>query len=141
MEKSGNWIDTILDSNPYSSPFSRLGKIRSSGITDLRYGNITEDDWKERDRFEQSGDKRIPVSLPKNVGCYTVATTIAKETNKLDDGIVGDGLVPVKSALGIHKKKELNLSFTESHQYIFRNMKHLDLLSSFDVYETIKNRL
>ena len=34
-----DWIDTILEISPYSAPFSRLGKIRSRGITDLRYGN------------------------------------------------------------------------------------------------------
>jgi pimeloyl-ACP methyl ester carboxylesterase len=52
LERAGNWIDIILEISPYSAPFSRLGKIRSAGVTDLRYGNILDEDWKGRDRFE-----------------------------------------------------------------------------------------
>lgn len=51
LEKGGNWINSLLEISPYSAPFSRLGKVRSCGVTDLRYGNITEADWKDRDRF------------------------------------------------------------------------------------------
>ena len=139
LERGGNWIDIILEISPYSAPFSRLGKIRSSGITDLRYGNILDEDWEGRDRFEHSGDDRIPVPLPNNVQCYTIAATTGKESSELGDDLIGDGLVTLNSALGRHKNPDLNLLFPETHQWIGRNMNHLDLLSHPDVYETIKN--
>ena len=78
LEKGGNRIDKILQMNPYSAPFSTLGKIRSRGITDLRYGNVVDDDWKGRDRFNAGGDRRIPVPLPESVQCYAIAATLRK---------------------------------------------------------------
>ena len=141
LEKGGNWIDIILKISPYSAPFSRLGKIRSCGVTDMRYGNVVDDDWKGRDRFEFSGDQRIPVPLPKGIQCYSIAATTGKESNKLGDDLIGDGFVTLRSALGRHKNAELNLLFPETHQWVGRNMKHMDLLNHPEVYETIKKWL
>jgi len=141
LEKGGNWITIILEISPYSAPFSRLGKIRSAGITDMRYGNVVDDDWKGRDRFESSGDQRIPVPLPEGVQCYSIAATTGKESSKLGDDLIGDGLVTLRSALGHHKNSELNLLFPEIHQWVGRNMNHMDLLSHSEVYETIKKWL
>jgi pimeloyl-ACP methyl ester carboxylesterase len=141
LEKGGNWIDTILEVSPYSAPFSRLGKIRSRGITDLRYGNVLEDDWKGCDRFDFRGDQRTPVPLPESVQCYSIAATTGKESNKLGDSLMGDGLVSLNSALGRHKNAELNLLFPQSHQWVGRNMSHLDLLNHPEVYEIIKKWL
>lgn len=141
LEKGGNFIETILEISPYSAPFSRLGKIRSCGITDLRYGNVVDEDWKGRDRFEFSEDQRIPVPLPKGVQCYSIAATRGKESNKLGDDFIGDGLVTVSSALGRHKNAELNLLFPETHQWVGRNMNHMDLLNHPEVYATIKKWL
>ena len=141
FEKGGSWINMMMEISPYSAPFSRLAKIRSSGITDLRHGNVVEDDWQGRDRFEVSADQRIPVSLPEGVQCYAIAAAASKEPKKLRDDLVGDGLVPISSALGRHKRAELNLSIPETNQWIGRNMNHLDLLNHPEVYETIKKWL
>ena len=141
LEKGGNWLEIVLKISPYSAPFSRLGKIRSSGVTDMRYGNVVDDDWKGRDRFEFSGDQRIPVPLPEGVQCYSIAATTGKESNKLGDDFIGDGLVTLSSALGRHKNAELNLLFPETHQWVGRNMSHMDLLNHPEVYKTIKKWL
>jgi hypothetical protein len=141
LERAGNWIDIILEISPYSAPFSRLGKIRSAGVTDLRYGNILDEDWKGRDRFEYSGDRRIAVPLPDGLKCYTIAATTSEKSSILGDKLIGDGLVTLNSALGRHKKADLNLLFPETHQWIARDMNHLDLLNHLEVYETIKHWL
>ncbi|MBA3012743.1 MAG: GPI inositol-deacylase [Proteobacteria bacterium] len=141
LERAGNWIDILLDINPYSAPFSRLGKIRSAGITDLRYGHILDEDWKGHDRFKYSGKRESHVPLPENVQSYTIAATTCKGTSRLGDQLVGDSLVTVNSALGHHKNTELALVFPKSHQKIVRNMNHLDLLNQSEVYETIKRWL
>jgi hypothetical protein len=138
LEKGGNWVNILLEISPYSSPFSRLGKIRSCGVTDLRYGNVVEADWKEQDRFEFSGDPRTPVPLPENVQCYSIAAVTGKKATKLNDDLIGDGLVTVNSALGLHKKPEFNLLFPKTNQWVGRNMNHMDLLSHPQVYERIK---
>ncbi len=38
LERVGNWVDVILGKTPYAAAFGRLGKMRSAGVTDLRYG-------------------------------------------------------------------------------------------------------
>lgn len=141
LEQGGNWIDGILETNLYSAPFSRLGKIRSSGLTDLRYGNVVDDDWNGHDRFRVNGDKRVPVPLPAGVACYAIAATTSQEFNILGEDVIGDGLVKVSSALGHHQNASLALAFPESQQWVARDMNHTALLSHPDVYERMKTWL
>jgi pimeloyl-ACP methyl ester carboxylesterase len=140
LEKGGNWIDNLLEINPYSAPLARLGKIRSSGVTDLRYGNVVTEDWQGQDRFELAGDYRIPVPLPEGVQCYAAAGTIRKEASEVG-ALIGDGLVTVDSALGSHQMRERQLIFPETQQWVGREMNHFDLLNHPEAYETIKNWL
>lgn len=141
LERGGNWVDTLLTSSAYSAPLARLGKIRSAGITDLRFGNLRDEDWRDRDRFKRSGDLRRPMPLPKGVACYAIAATISKKPANLRDGLIGDGIVPLASALGHHADRRLGLTFDESHQYVIQGGNHLDLLSRAEVYEQIKRWL
>ena len=140
LERLGNRIIGALDLSPYTNALARLGKIRSAGITDLRYGNLLDDDWYGRDRFEQSGDHRRPMPLPEGVQCYAIAATQEK-TGGLDAALPGDGIVPVDSALGRHEDPAMSLSFAESRMWIGQDMNHFDLLSKPTVYEHIKQWL
>lgn len=45
VEQVGNLVDIALEVSPYSQALSRLGKIRSAGTTDLRHGNLIDEDW------------------------------------------------------------------------------------------------
>jgi len=116
----------------------KLGKLRSSGLTDLRYGSILDEDWKGHNRFKHSKDNRQAVPLPNNVKCYAIATTTGKKPGRINDNLIGDGLVTLNSALGRHKSPDLNLLFPESYQWVGRNMNHVDLLNHPNVYKTIK---
>jgi hypothetical protein len=141
LERGGHWMDVILGISLYTAPFARLGKIRSAGVTDLRHGNLLDEDWEGRDRFEHSRDFRQPVPLPEGVQCYAIAATTGKRAGDLSDRILGDGLVPVGSALGRHADPRRALSFPESRQWIGYGMNHLDLLSHPDVYAKIRRWL
>jgi len=137
LERGGNWVDVILGATPYAAPFARLGKLRSAGITDLRYGNVLDEDWKGRDRFARAGDIRKPVPLPDGVQCFAMAATTGKKPGDLRDRLVGDGLVPVASALGRHEDPRRSLSFPESHRWIGYGLKHLDLLGRSEVSDQL----
>jgi len=137
LERIGNWVNVVLELSPYTSPLARLGKIRSAGITDLRYGNLLDDDWEGRDRFEHVGDPRRPVPLPQNVRCYAIAATTARENAGFRCGLPGDGLVPVSSALGRHREPVRTLAFAESRQWIGYEMNHWDLLNRPAVYQQL----
>lgn len=138
LERGGNWVDIILDGTPFTAPLSRIGKIRSSGITDLRYGNVIDEHWHGRDRFERSKDNRQPVPLPKDVKCFALAGTTGKKVGDVRDLLLGDGLVQVKSALGKHEDPRLQLLFPEERQWLGYGVNHMDLLNDLNVYEKIK---
>src|SRR5271166_2068859 len=137
LERVGNWVDVILGKTPYAAAFGRLGKVRSSGVTDLRYGNLMDEDWLGRDRFARDPDPRRSVLLPEGVACYAVAATTASSAGGLKDRLVGDGLVPVASALGRHRDPARTLNFPAGRQWIACETGHLDLLSRRNVYERI----
>ena len=141
LERGGNWVDMLLSSSAYAAPLARLGKIRSAGITDLRFGNLVDEDWKERDRFERSDDLRVAVPLPEGVACYAIAATTGKTAGDLSDRLIGDGIVPLPSALGRHPNPRLALTFDESRQWVAYGTNHLDLLSRPEVYAQMKRWL
>lgn len=141
LERGGNWVDVMLGASPYSAAFARLGKIRSAGITDLRYGSLVDEDWEHGDRFARAKDNRLAVPLPQAVPCYAVAASIAKKSGALSEQLLGDGLVPLRSALGQHANPGLNLAIPPSRQWIGYGMNHLDLLGRKEVYEQIREWL
>lgn len=130
LERGGNWLDAILGISRYSAPLTRLGRLRSAGITDLRYGNVLEEDWADKDRFELAGDRRVHVPLPDGVACFAVAGTAKGD---------GDGLVPIDSALGIHSDPTRTLAFPEAHRHE-AELSHIELLSA-DVYPKLREWL
>jgi hypothetical protein len=138
LERGGHWIDRLLGASRYSAPLARLGKIRSAGVTDMRFGNVMDEHWAGRDRFGHTGDLRGQLVLPDGVQCYAIAATKSRAAG---GRLSGDGLVPVDSALGRHAKPELTLGFPETDQWIAYGMGHLDLLSRAEVYETIRSWL
>ncbi len=135
LERIGNWVDVVIGRTPYAAAFGRLGKLRSAGVTDLRFGNIEDEDWHGRDRFAREPDPRRPVALPDGVACYAIAATAAASPGDLKDRLLGDGLVPVMSALGRHKEFSRDLNFAPDRQWVACETGHLDLLSRRDVYE------
>jgi pimeloyl-ACP methyl ester carboxylesterase len=138
LERGGNWIDLLLGLSRYSAPLSNLGKLRSAGVTDLRYGNVLDVDWSGRDRFAHGRDPRRLLELPSGVRCYAIAATLTPTPGKK---LRSDGLVPVDSALGRHHDPERALAFPEDHRWIGYGMGHLELLGRSEVYEKLRSWL
>jgi hypothetical protein len=134
LEKLGNWVDTALGSNPVTRPFAAIGQLRSAGITDLRYGHVVPADWQDADRFAAGPDGRQPVPLPRGVACFAVAATLgavpAGDGGARLDAALGDGLVPVASALGQHADAARSLDFPAERQWIAVDTGHIALMHS-----------
>jgi pimeloyl-ACP methyl ester carboxylesterase len=130
LERAGNWVDVILGSTPYSKPFAKLGQLRSAGITDLRYGHVLDADWLGHDRFRRQPDQRQVLPLPEGVACFAVAATTAAKRSALADRLLGDGLVPLNSALGQHSEPQRCLQFAKTAQWIAYRCNHMALLSN-----------
>lgn len=133
-ERIGNWVDKFLVISRYSAPLGQLGKLRSAGVTDLRYGNVLDVDWKDRDRFAREGDPRTGVCLPAGVQCFAIAGSKDLERSSTP---AGDGIVPVESALGHHENPVFKLAFPPDHQWVATGTTHLGLLSSKAVYDKL----
>jgi pimeloyl-ACP methyl ester carboxylesterase len=121
LERGGHGLDFLLDLSPYSAPFTRLGKARSAGIRDLRHGTIAR------------GVHRT-VPLPSGVACYAAAATLSERRGIVNDRLVGDGLVPLDSALGRHRDRARALRIPKSNQWVGFGMGHLELLHRPEVY-------
>lgn len=131
LERAGNWLELLLGVSRYSAPLARLGKLRSAGVTDLRYGNVLDEHWEGRDRFAMLSDPRRELNLPALVDCFAIAGTTALTPLP---SLPGDGLVPVNSALGRHDDPARALEFGDAHRWIAYGTNHFDLLSSAEVY-------
>jgi hypothetical protein len=136
LERAGHRLQSLARLSPYLAPLARLGMLRSAGITDLRHGNLVDEDWLGADRFEASEDRRRPLPLPADVDCYAVAGTLSDRL-----GSLGDGLVPLASALGSHDDPARALRFPESCRWIGSGLGHLDLLDRPDVYAVVRRWL
>ncbi|MGE5102666.1 MAG: hypothetical protein ACM3SX_21975 [Deltaproteobacteria bacterium] len=97
-----------------------------------------DEDWKKRHRFERSGDLRLPMPLLEGVACYVVAPSTGKNAGDLGDRLLGDGMVPLASALGRHASQRLALTFDESRQWVAYCANRLALPSRPEVYAQIK---
>ncbi|MFI5444138.1 esterase/lipase family protein [Polaromonas sp. UC242_47] len=133
LESLGNWVDTLLGRSAVTLPFAKIGQVRSSGITDLRYGYVLASSWQDADRFGRAPDSREPLPLPDSVACFTVAASLSEQAGKLQDQLIGDGLVPVPSALGQHEDAQHCLAFATDKQWVVQGMNHMELLSRLEV--------
>ncbi|MCC7328003.1 MAG: alpha/beta hydrolase [Burkholderiales bacterium] len=136
LERAGAMADYLIGISPYSVPFVRLGKLRSAGIQDLRYGSVIEADG----RTPAAGGARQPLhplSLPSGVRCYAIAASRQSPPKTPGARVRGDGLVPVASALGRHHDSSFALAFPEMHRFVAYESGHLDLLARRDVYECV----
>jgi len=128
LERGGNWINYAMDLSPYAAPFTRIAKKRSAGINDLRHGSITS----------EAGEC---VPLPTDVKCYAMATTLAKKPSRIHDRLIGDGLVPIDSALGRSQNPARKLNIPEERQWLGFETGHIEMLGRPEVYAQLRDWL
>lgn len=134
LEKAGYGVERLLDISPYSAPFARLGRMRSAGITDLREGRVFAAAAGEPDRPAQAG-------LPEQAALYAIAATTAERLDGYRARLLGDGLVPINSALGRHSDPARCLSIPAARQRILTSTGHMELLHHRLVLDTLNDWL
>lgn len=127
LEKIGNFANSLLGVSPYSKPLMALGNIRSRGIRSLRHGNIVA----PVDESEQ----QAPVPFNARVRHFLLAARMGDDPAKR---WLGDGLVPVASAMG-------EGHFPSQHDNIQRvfldQVGHLSLLGDARLYDALRQWL
>ena len=129
LEHAGHWLEQLLPASAYTEPFVRLTRLRSTGIKDLRHGKVIET-LAPPDPAVPMRDPREPLPLPCGVNCYAIAATTAAKRSLLADRLIGDGLVPLRSALGQHNEARHQLAFLPAHTLIVYRTSHMALLGS-----------
>lgn len=141
MERGGYWLQKSLTYSPYTLPLSVLGRIRSDGITDLRHGNVSDDDWQHHDEHEDNTDRRRPTPLAGGIKHYAIAASLSKRSGECIGKLLGDGLVHPSSATGRHKDPDFHLDFAQEHTKIIYDLGHLAILHDSRVLNQLREWL
>ena len=115
---------------------TRLGNVCSAGINDLRWGNIVS-----APASQLGAHSVLPVPLPEQTRCHAIAASLGPVDGSLKGRMLGDGLVPIASALGQHANPERRIEFAPDRQAVVFAAGHLDLLSSAEVYGRVRDWL
>ena len=113
LEKFGNALTHLLKTIPvsYTKIAGDVINLRSAGIKDLRYGYLTDEDWKEQHPDELLKNNKKVIPLLDDVDYYLITGTLTEDSDLPFD-------------LNNHKE--------------FAGLAHLKLVDSMDVYEQIK---
>ncbi|HET7785038.1 MAG TPA: alpha/beta hydrolase [Myxococcales bacterium] len=136
LERAGNLLDLVLEMSPYAAPLARVGGNRGAGITDLRFGNLLDEDWNGQPPRHRH-DPRTPVPLPAGVRCFAVAASRSQGPGARPGRLLGDGLVPVDSALGRHRDPRFALAFPAERQHVLYCSGHMDLLGAPEIADRL----
>ncbi|MDQ8036702.1 MAG: alpha/beta fold hydrolase [Pedobacter sp.] len=120
LERLGESANRLLGLTPYTKPFMQIGGLRSNGIQDLRRGRIAA--------------IGKPVQLSAGARHLLIAGHLGNE-RKMD--LLGDGLVPVRSALGQHLEPEKALQGADITRREFPALGHMALLKDARVYSAL----
>ena len=112
LEQAGYWVDSIWQKIPYAKALAPIAKLRSVGIQDLRHGKMDD-------------DPKALHKLPRKLRCFAIAASLSADKNGLKQRLLGDGLVPVESALGVVENQRL---VPEQNTETLYGIGHLELL-------------
>lgn len=127
LEKAGSFVEAVLKTNPYAEPLM-LGRKRSAGVKDLRYGNLLDEDWQDQEGEGLSPDKRQIIPLLPEVDYYFAAASLGSHEADLKSRVLGDLLVRLGSALGSSSDELRSLNVKPENCRIFLEKDHFDLL-------------
>ena len=137
LEKAGNVLASVLalfDVAGTQVP-AKILNGRSSGIKDLRFGYVVDEDWKDRDPDALLEDNRQSIPFADGVLYCFVAGTLARDPEHPLNDVLGDVLVRLPSAGGHAPEPARRIPFHIGH--VVRGVHHLALGNHPDVYAQI----
>jgi len=129
LEQTGAWIEARLRRNRFTAPFADLARVRSRGIQDLRHG-LSHDGRSQTETAcptappatASAGSAGSRPGMPPSRRCLYVAA--ARAPAGPVPRVIGDGLVPVSSALHLNDKSP------SASRRVVESIGHLDLLQN-----------
>lgn len=134
LERLGNRANVLLAISPYTRPFMRLGNIRSAAIKDLRFGLITAAESALIDDSAHEDPRELAQPLPDHVHHLFIAGALDMPAAR---NWIGDGLVPLESALGLHDDPRLLLDAPSLARVDLANVDHMAILGDVRVWDAL----
>ncbi len=130
LERLGYNVQQNLAKLPVAGNLARLGHLRSAGILDLRHANLRHKDWEQQEnRMGSLEDSRHVTPLPQSVNSYLIGASIdAKSTDTIFEGVIGDGVIKLSTAMGEHEDEKYNLNVPHQNKAIFYKIDHNKIL-------------
>ncbi|MET0765414.1 MAG: 1-acyl-sn-glycerol-3-phosphate acyltransferase [Blastococcus sp.] len=100
LERGVHRLAAALARLPETRPLARLLTLRSVGIKDLRHGTLVEADWTDRDLDELTPGPHTHVPLLDGARQFVVLATLSRNPAGRVADLLGDLLVPPRSASG-----------------------------------------
>lgn len=138
LERFGNALAWALGKvqHPITVLVADILKLRSAGVKDLRYGNLRREDWDGADADALLTNRRHPAPLLPHIRHHLVAGTLSADpTSRL---LLGDVLVPVRSATGQARAEDRAAPFPQEHVALLPSFNHLRLAHDPAVFERIR---
>ncbi|AKT43083.1 lipase family alpha/beta hydrolase [Chondromyces crocatus] len=138
LERAGNALAWALRKvpDPVSVLLGDLVNLRSSGVKDLRYGYLRQEDWEGADPDALLTNGRHPVPLLPHMRHHLVAGTLSDDPRM--QLLFGDALVPVPSATGRARTADRCQPLPQEHVRVMPGMGHLRLTRDLEVYAQIR---
>lgn len=140
LERAVHRLTGVLTRLPETRGLAALLALRSVGIKDLRRGTLVEADWADRDLDAPGPGGHTHVPLHDGARHFVVLATLARDPSGRAADLLGDLLVPPRSATG-DTGGEDRLAFPADHVHRLGGLTHLDLLNHPRAYEQIRRWL
>jgi pimeloyl-ACP methyl ester carboxylesterase len=139
LEQGAHLAAAALHALPETRMLSAFLRRRSSGIRDLRYGSLVDEDWRDcdPDALRAVVCKEVPL-LEGATHCFVSATVTRSPSHPLGR-LLGDILVLVPSATG--RGRSRRIPFEAEYGYHVSPAHHLALLNHPEVYGRLREWL
>jgi hypothetical protein len=136
VERAANAAGWALGRLPETRPLAALLNARSSGVKDLRYGYVVDEDWDGRDPDALLEDHSNEIPFLPGANHYFVAATLSRDPDSHLARVVGDLLVGFPSASG-HDPRGRRLAFPVDNGHHVPGLNHFHVLNHPAVYEQL----
>jgi pimeloyl-ACP methyl ester carboxylesterase len=136
LERGAHRLTHLLTRLPETRALASVLAARSAGIKDLRYGTVVAADWLGRDPDAAGRRQHTHVPLPAGARHFVVLATVPRDHGRQVANLVGDLLVPPRSATGDTGGAD-RLAFPADHVHRLGGLHHLDLLNHPRVYRQL----
>lgn len=138
LERLGNVTAWALAKigHPITRLIAEIVNLRSSGVKDLRFGNLRREDWEGADADALLQNSRHPAPLLPHIRHHLVAGSLAPDAASFV--LLGDALVTLRSATGRALERDRCSPFPQTHVAILPGYHHVRLAHDEAVYKLIR---